>query len=118
MPITCLRGEIYYATLELGFGSEQGGNRPVLILQNNIGNKFSPTTIVAPLSSQINTKAILPTHCHLNPMDGLVEPSIVLLEQIRVIDKTRLFQRLCALSEAEQKRIDHALRISLGLARK
>ena len=109
------RGEIYAVDFGTGFGSEQGGTRPSLILQNDIGNKHSPTTIVAAISTQIKSKANLPTHYHLKPGSGLVQPSMVMLEQIRTVDKTRLVQYIGKLSEGELKGLNHALDMSIGL---
>lgn len=107
------RNEIYYANLNPITGSEQGGYRPVIILQNDIGNKHSPTTIVAAITSR-KTKAKLPTHVDVQ-IDGLPQDSIALLEQIRTIDKTRLEDYIGKLDNAGMQRIDHALVISLGL---
>jgi len=90
MNRTYLRGEMYYADLGKGIGSEQDGHRPVVIIQNDVGNKYSPTVIVASISSRISGKSKLPTHYYINAEDGLREPSIVLLEQIRTITSTVL----------------------------
>ena len=89
MNETYLRGELYYADLGTGIGSEQNGYRPVVIIQNDVGNRHSPTTIVAAISTRIGTKAKLPTHYHLGSENGLSQPSMVMLEQIRTIDKKR-----------------------------
>ena len=86
MSRTYLRGDLYYADLGYGIGSEQKGNRPVVIIQNNVGNKHSPTVIIAAITSKANVKAKLPTHYYLDAGNGLAMPSIVLLEQIRTID--------------------------------
>lgn len=108
------RGEIYYADLSPVIGSEQGGIRPVLIVQNDIGNKFSPTIIAAAVTSQIN-KAKLPTHIELNGGDyGLPKDSVVLLEQIRTLDKTRLKEKIGEISIDKMQKINQALMISLG----
>jgi len=115
MNRTYLRGEMYYADLGKGIGSEQEGHRPVVIIQNDIGNKHSPTVIVASISSRIAGKSKLPTHYYINAEDGLREPSVVLLEQIRTIDKRRLGQRIGKLSEKHIQGINHALAISIGL---
>lgn len=115
MKNTYLRGELYYADLGTGIGSEQNGYRPVVIIQNDVGNRHSPTTIVAAISTQIKTKANLPTHYHLKPGSGLVQPSMVMLEQIRTVDKTRLVQYIGKLSDGELKGLNHALAISIGL---
>ncbi len=109
------RGEIYYADLSPVVGSEQGGVRPVLIVQNDIGNKYSPTVIVAAITSQIN-KAKLPTHIELSASEyGLPKDSVILLEQIRTIDKKRLREKICTLSSEVMEKVNEALQISLGL---
>ena len=115
MKNTYLRGELYYADLGTGIGSEQNGYRPVVIIQNDVGNRHSPTTIVAAISAQIKRKANLPTHYHLKQRSELVQPSIVMLEQIRTVDKTRLVQYIGKLSDGELKGLNHALAISIGL---
>lgn len=108
------RGEIYYADLSPVVGSEQGGVRPVLILQNDIGNKYSPTVIVAAITSQIN-KAKLPTHIELEAEEyNLPKDSVVLLEQIRTIDKRRLQQKISQITVFKMKEINNAMLISLG----
>jgi len=108
------RGELYYADLSPVIGSEQGGVRPVLILQNDIGNKYSPTVIVAAITSQIN-KAKLPTHIELSATEySLPKDSVVLLEQIRTIDKRRLQQRLGQLTNEKMNEVNNAMLISLG----
>lgn len=109
------RGDIYYADLSPVVGSEQGGVRPVLIVQNDIGNRFSPTVIAAAITSQ-HTKANLPTHITLNAVDsGLARDSIVLLEQVRTIDKHRLKERMGKLDADSMHLVDQALSISFGL---
>ena len=109
------RGEIYYADLSPVVGSEQGGVRPVLIVQNDVGNRFSPTVIAAAIISQ-QTKANLPTHITLNAVDsGLARDSIVLLEQVRTLDKHRLKERMGRLDDNSMDQVDHALSISFGL---
>ena len=108
------RGELYYADLSPVVGSEQGGVRPVLVVQNDIGNKYSPTIIAAAVTSQIN-KAKLPTHIELNAYDfGLQKDSVVLLEQIRTIDKTRLKERIGEVPVSLMNKVNKALLISLG----
>ncbi len=108
------RGELYYADLSPVIGSEQGGIRPVLIVQNDVGNKYSPTIIAAAVTSKIN-KAKLPTHIELSALDyGLQRDSVVLLEQIRTIDKRRLKERIGSLPENTMLMVDNALLISLG----
>ncbi|HOQ09183.1 MAG TPA: type II toxin-antitoxin system PemK/MazF family toxin [Syntrophomonadaceae bacterium] len=109
------RGEIYFAQLNPVIGSEQGGIRPVLIVQNDIGNQYSPTTIILAITSQIN-KAKLPTHVELKAKEyGLERDSVILAEQIRTIDKSRLKQRIAVLKQETMQRVDQALAISLGL---
>ena len=109
------RGEIYYADLSPVVGSEQGGMRPVLIVQNDIGNKFSPTVIAAAITSQ-RFKTNLPTHIRVNAHRcGLSKDSIVLLEQVRTIDKQRLKEKMGNLDENDMSRIDKALSVSFGL---
>lgn len=115
MNKTYFRGELYYADLGIGVGSEQNGYRPVVVIQNDVGNKHSPTTIVAAISTQIKTKAKLPTHFYVSPACGLAQPSIIMLEQIRTIDKTRLDKYIGKLSPAEITGLNHALAISIGL---
>ncbi|HAH77923.1 MAG TPA: PemK family transcriptional regulator [Ruminococcaceae bacterium] len=109
------RGDIYYADLSPVVGSEQGGVRPVLIIQNDIGNRFSPTVIAAAITSQ-RSKANLPTHILLNAgKTGLAKDSIVLLEQVRTLDKHRLRERMGRLDRESMSRVDQALSISFGL---
>ena len=108
------RGELYYADLSPVVGSEQGGVRPVLVLQNDIGNKYSPTVIVAAITSKLY-KAKLPTHIELSSKEyGLTKDSIVLLEQIRTIDKQRLKECIGELKIDKMKEVNSALLISLG----
>ena len=110
------RGEIYYADLSPVVGSEQGGVRPVLIVQNDVGNRHSPTVIAAAITSQ-KEKAKLPTHIELSASGcGLAKDSVVLLEQIRTLDKHRLRERAGQITAADQKRVDQALDVSLGLS--
>ena len=109
------RGDLYYARLDPVIGSEQGGTRPVLILQNNTGNKFSPTTIVAAAITSQTEKSPLPTHVTLSNIPGLAHESLILLEQLRTIDKSRLRERVGALDTSEMKQIDWALGVSVGL---
>ena len=108
------RGQIYYADLSPAKGSEQGGLRPVLIIQNDVGNKYAPTVIVAVITSR-HTKANLPTHIWLNAECGLPKESMVECEQVRTIDKVRLKERICHLEGDVLKEIDKALLISLSL---
>lgn len=112
---TVHRGEIYYADLNPVVGSEQGGIRPVLILQNEVGNWFSPTVIVAAMTAK-GSKAHLPTHVTVGTDSGLRRPSIVLAEQVRTIDKIRLLERVGMLSPEKQEQVDRALRISFALS--
>ncbi len=110
------RGEIYYADLSPVVGSEQGGIRPVLIVQNNVGNKHSPTVIAAAITSQIN-KAKMPTHIELSAQNfGLTKDSVVLMEQIRTIDKKRLKEKMGVLDRPCMQKVDEALAISFGLS--
>ncbi len=110
------RGDIYYADLSPVIGSEQGGVRPVLVVQNDIGNKYSPTVIAAAITSQIN-KAKLPTHIEISALDyGLQKDSVILLEQIRTIDKKRLREKIGHLDEELMEKVNEALSISFGLA--
>ena len=106
------RGEVYYADLSPVIGSEQGGLRPVLIIQNDVGNKYAPTTIVAPLTTA-TTKRVMPTHVPIR--SALRAFSLCLLEQVRTIDKSRLKERMGEITAEEQERKDRALKISLGL---
>jgi len=109
------RGEIYYADLSPVIGSEQGGIRPVLIVQNDIGNRYSPTVIAAAITSQ-RDKTRLPTHISVEANDcGLAKDSIVLLEQVRTIDKQRLKERMGSLDTASMGQVDKALSVSFGL---
>lgn len=108
------RGELYYADLSPVIGSEQGGIRPVLVVQNDIGNKYSPTIIAAAITSQMN-KAKLPTHIELSAADfGLQKDSVVLLEQIRTLDKRRIKEKIGELPEDLMKKVNDGLLISLG----
>ena len=109
------RGYLYYADLSPVVGSEQGGVRPVLIIQNDIGNKYSPTVIVAAITSQIN-KAKLPTHIEISAHEyGLNKDSVILLEQIRTIDKKRLREKIGCLDKNMMLKVDNSLQISLRL---
>lgn len=109
------RGDIYYADLSPVVGSEQGGTRPVLIVQNNVGNKYSPTVIAAAITSQ-QFKTKLPTHISVDAaVCGLSKDSVVLLEQIRTLDKKRLREKMGNLPETDMTKIDRALSVSIGL---
>lgn len=109
------RGDIFYADLSPVVGSEQGGLRPVLIVQNDVGNRYSPTVIAAAITSQTN-KAKLPTHIELSKEEhGLAKDSVVLLEQIRTLDKKRLKERMGHLDGPVMDRIDQAINVSFGL---
>lgn len=109
------RGDIFYADLSPVVGSEQGGVRPVLIIQNDVGNRHSPTVIAAAITSQIN-KAKLPTHIELGARSyGLSKDSVILLEQIRTIDKTRLREKMGCLDDSLMQRVDNAIAVSFGL---
>lgn len=109
------RGDIYYADLSPVIGSEQGGMRPVLIVQNDTGNKHSPTVIAAAITSQLG-KARLPTHIELSAQSvGLSRDSVILLEQIRTIDKSRLREKMGRLDEGTMNKVDNAIAVSFGL---
>lgn len=109
------RGHIIYADLSPVVGSEQGGVRPVLVIQNNVGNKYSPTVVVSAITSQIN-KAKLPTHVEIDADEyDLEKDSVILLEQLRTIDKQRLQQKITELDDKLMARVNEALKISLGL---
>lgn len=109
------RGDVFYADLSPVVGSEQGGFRPVLVIQNDIGNRYSPTVIIAAITSRIS-KAKLPTHIELRAeMTGLDKDSVILLEQVRTIDKKRLRDKITFLGEETMKRVNGGLNISLGL---
>lgn len=109
------RGDILYADLSPVIGSEQGGVRPVLVIQNNVGNKYSPTIIVAAITSQIN-KAKLPTHIEIKASEyGLTKDSVVLMEQIRTIDKKRLREKIGHFDDDMMTRVNDCVKISLGL---
>lgn len=106
---------MYYADLSPVVGSEQGGVRPVLVIQNDIGNRFSPTVIIAAITAQIQ-KAKLPTHVEVDAeTHGLERDSVILLEQIRTIDKQRLTDKITHLDEESMQRVNEALQVSLGL---
>ena len=109
------RGEVFYADLSPVVGSEQGGVRPVLIVQNEIGNRHSPTVIAAAITSRLD-KARLPTHINIRAADtGLAKDSVVLLEQIRTLDKSRLREKMGSLDEKAMRHVDEALAVSFGL---
>lgn len=110
-----LRGDMYYAELGEGIGSEQNGKRPVLIIQNNVGNKHGSTVIVAALTSEIESKAKLPVHYLIRAENGLKSDSLILFEQIRTIDKQRLANFIGHISEEHFAKIDTAIAISLGV---
>jgi len=114
--MTIKRGDIYYADLSPAVGSEQGGVRPVVIVQNDVGNRFSPTVIAAAITSQKN-KSKLPTHIEIpSSGSGLSKDSVILLEQIRTIDKKRLKEKMGGLNENYIGELNHALSVSFGLA--
>ena len=113
--LTIKRGDIYYADLSPVIGSEQGGIRPVLIIQNDVGNKYSPTVIAAAITSKLN-KSRLPTHIEVDAREyGLAKDSIILLEQIRTLDKQRLKERMGHLNENKMIDVNKALFVSFGL---
>lgn len=109
------RGEIYYVNLEPVVGSEQGGTRPVLIIQNNVGNKYSSTTIIAAAITSKSAKSPLPTHIELKNVAGLAKDSLLLLEQMRTIDKSRIRGYIGYLDENTMEKLNKALCVSLGL---
>lgn len=112
------RGDIFYADLSPVVGSEQGGIRPVLVVQNDVGNKYSPTVIAAAITSRIN-KAKLPTHIEIEADEyGLQKDSVVLLEQIRTIDKKRLREKIGRLDELQMVKVNDAISISFGLGKR
>ncbi|WP_080145719.1 type II toxin-antitoxin system PemK/MazF family toxin [Marinilactibacillus piezotolerans] len=111
------RGDIFYADLSPVVGSEQGGMRPVLVIQNNVGNKYSPTVIVAAITTKIQ-KGKMPTHVEVGSDQGLEKNSVVLLEQVRTIDKQRLRDKVTHLNSNTMNSIDEALSISVGLSNK
>lgn len=115
MSLVVKRGDIFYADLSPVVGSEQGGLRPVLIIQNNVGNHFSPTVVVAAITAKIQ-KPKMPTHVGLvAKTDGIERDSVVLLEQIRTIDKQRLKDKVTQLSVEKMAQVDQALTVSVGL---
>ena len=118
MDKTIKRGDIYYADLNPVVGSEQGGTRPVLVISNDIGNKHSPTVIIAAITSRVHTKKKLPTHLYLGQIEGLPANSIILFEQLRTIDKKRLREHIGMLDSQQILTADNALLISLGLDKK
>lgn len=115
MKRTIKRGDIYYAELNPVIGSEQGGTRPVLIISNDIGNKYSPTVIIAAITSK-QTKSKLPTHFYLSDVEGLPADSMILLEQLRTLDKRRLGERLAQLDEPNMEALNKPLLISIGIS--
>lgn len=116
MNTTYLRGQLYYADLSRGIGSEQEGYRPVLIIQNDVGNKYSPTVIVAAVTSKVGVKPKLPTHYFIEANTvGLTAPSIVLLEQLRTLDKRRLERYIGQVDSRHIREINRALAVSVGL---
>lgn len=114
MPKQVKRGEMYYADLSPAVGSEQDGFRPVLIIQNDLGNRYSPTVVVAAITGRPK-KAELPTHYPLPVGNGLEVPSIVLLEQVRTIDKSRLYQYVGRLDRDTMRGIDRGIAVSMGI---
>ena len=110
-----VRGDIYYADLSPVVGSEQGGVRPVLVVQNNVGNKYSPTVIIAAITSQLD-KAKLPTHIELKKDEYMLQKdSVVLLEQLRTLDKRRLKEKVSTIDSLKMHQVDVAMMISLGI---
>ena len=115
MSRTYLRGEIYYADLDPVVGSEQMGTRPVLILQNNVGNHFARTVIVAPITSRIHTKSKIPTHSYIGMIGRMKYPSVVMLEQLRTLDKRRIGYYIGRLPEEKMQDVTRALCVSLAI---
>ena len=115
MSRTYKRGDLYFADLGQGVGSEQAGDRPVVIIQNDVGNLHSPTVIVAAVTSQTAAKVKLPTHYYMESGNGLERPSIILLEQIRTIDKKRMGRFIGRLDVEQIAGLDHALAVSVDL---
>lgn len=103
------KGDVYYAKLDPIIGCEQNGTRPVVVVQNDLGNKYSPTVLVAPLTSKNHKKLYLPTHLEIKANGKITHDSIILLEQIRVLDKTRLSSFLCSLNKYDIDKIDKSL---------
>ena len=118
MEKTIKRGDIYYADLNPVVGSEQGGTRPVLVISNDIGNRHSPTVIIAAITSRVRKKKKLPTHLHLGQIEGLPANSIILFEQLRTIDKSRLKEHLTHLDEQYLKSLEFPLLISIGVEKR
>ncbi|BAQ08944.1 type II toxin-antitoxin system PemK/MazF family toxin [Sporosarcina sp. FSL W7-1349] len=111
------RGDVFFADLSPVVGSEQGGTRPVLVIQNDIGNRFSPTVIIAAITAQIQ-KAKLPTHVEIDAARyGFERDSVILLEQVRTIDKSRLTDKITQLDDHLMEKVDEALEISFGLVK-
>lgn len=109
------KGDIYYAKLNPIVGSEQDGTRPVVVVQNDLANKFSPVVLIAPITSKVNTKPNLKTHVYIKSNGKITHDSIILLEQIRVIDKTRLSSYLCSLDNEHIKEVDRAIINAFGI---
>ncbi len=109
------RGDIFYANLDTAIGSEQGGTRPVIIVQNNIGNKFANTVIIVPLTKKIDRKVKLPTHIIIKKFKGIKYDSTALTEQVRVIDKRRLIRKVGKLQENTIKKLNNALAIAIDI---
>ena len=109
------RGDIFYANLDGTIGSEQSGIRPVIVVQNDVGNKYSPTTIIVPLTKKVRLKINQPTHFWINPFGNIRFDSIVLTEQIRVIDKSRLKEKIGVMNDKAMQEIDNKILIALGL---
>ena len=112
------RGDMFYTDLTLGVGSEQIGYRPVVVIQNDTGNKHGNTVIAAIITSKTKRKSKMPTHCRIKAQQGLGRDSLVLLEQIRTIDKERLKEYIGTLDSETMRRIDKALAVSVGLLKK
>lgn len=109
------KGDIFYCSLSPVIGSEQDGDRPVVVVQNNLANKYSPVVLIAPITSKVNSKPKLKTHVYLPRNNKITHDSIILLEQIRVLDKTRLGSFLCSLEDYKIKEIDKSLIYAFGI---
>lgn len=109
------KGDIYYANLEGAMGSEQNGNRPVMIVQNNIGNKYADTVIVLPITKKMDRRTKLPTHIPIKAYKGIKVDSTILAEQIRTIDKSRLSRKICKIPDSIIAKVDTAMEIALGI---
>ena len=113
--INYVKGSLYYADLDPVIGSEQGGIRPVLVVSNDLGNKHSPTVVIAPLTSKVVTRTLLPTHVRVKAFEGIKNDSVILVEQVRSIDKKRLHSFLGRLEIKQEIAVEKALIIEFGI---